>query len=116
VRLRFQADANLDARLVRGLKRIAPEIDIQSASEAALSALSDPAVLGVAATEGRILITQDRKTMPRHFQEFVRETESPVLILLRGGISIGSAIEELVLIWHTSKPEEWVNRVIWIPL
>ena len=54
--------------------------------------------------------------MPRHFQEFVRETESPVLILLRGGISIGSAIEELVLIWHTSKPEEWVNRVIWIPL
>jgi len=54
--------------------------------------------------------------MPRHFQEFVRETESPGLILLRGGISIGSAIEELVLIWHTSKPEEWVNRVIWIPL
>lgn len=54
--------------------------------------------------------------MPRHFREFVREGSSPGAILLRGGISIGLAIDELVLIWNASEADEWVNRLIWIPL
>jgi hypothetical protein len=54
--------------------------------------------------------------MPRHFEEFVGNETSPGVILLRGGISISSAIEELLLIWDASAAEEWVSRLIWIPL
>lgn len=54
--------------------------------------------------------------MPHNFIDFVRETASPGLVLLRGGISIGAAIEDLALIWHASEAEEWVNRLVWIPL
>ncbi len=54
--------------------------------------------------------------MPGHFQRFVWVAKSPGVILLRGGVSIGSAIEELLLVWSASDAEDWLNRLIWIPL
>ena len=42
--------------------------------------------------------------------------QSPGLILLREAIPIISAIEEIVLIWSASEAEEWINRLVWIPL
>jgi hypothetical protein len=54
--------------------------------------------------------------MPKHFREFGRTASSPGVILLREAISIGTAIDEIVLIWTASAPEEWVDRIVWIPL
>jgi len=54
--------------------------------------------------------------MPGHFARYVASGLSPGLILLRGAIPISTAIEELVLIWSASETEEWVNRLVWIPL
>jgi len=117
MKVRFQADADLDGRILRGLKRAAPEIDIRSASDAALAGLDDPEVLRLAAGEGRVLISQDRRTMPRHFHRFVGSGAiSPGVALLREGISIATAIEELSLIWVASEADEWTNRLLWIPL
>jgi predicted nuclease of predicted toxin-antitoxin system len=67
MRVKFQADADLDGRILRGLRRVAPEIDIRAASDAALAGLKDPEVLRIAADSGRILVSQDRRTMPAHF-------------------------------------------------
>jgi len=36
MRVKFQADADLDGRVLRGLRRAAPEIDIRTAADAAL--------------------------------------------------------------------------------
>ena len=36
MRVRFQADADLYGRILRGLRRAAPEIDIRTAPDAAL--------------------------------------------------------------------------------
>jgi len=68
MRIKFQADADLDGRILRGLRRVAPEVDVRTAAEAGLAALEDPEVLRLAAEAGRILISQDRSTMPAHFQ------------------------------------------------
>ena len=116
MKVRFQADADLDGRVLRGLRRAAPEIDIRAAAGAGLSGHRDPEVLRIAAADGRILISQDRRTMPDHFRRFVADAASPGVILIRGGISVATAIEELVLIWTASEAEEWVNRLVWIPL
>ncbi|OFW26820.1 MAG: hypothetical protein A3J28_14100 [Acidobacteria bacterium RIFCSPLOWO2_12_FULL_60_22] len=116
MKVRFQADADLDGRVLRGLRRAAPEIDIRTAAGAGLSGHQDPEVLRIAAADGRILISQDRRTMPDHFRRFVADAASPGVILIRGGISVATAIEELVLIWTASEAEEWVNRLVWIPL
>ena len=77
MRVKFQADADLDGRILRGLRRAAPEIDIRTAADAALAGLKDPEVLRIAADSGRILVSQDRRTMPAHFARFTAGTPSP---------------------------------------
>lgn len=116
MRVRFQADADLDGRILRGLRRAAPEIDIRTASDAGLAGLEDPEVLRVSADSGRVLVSQDRGTMPGHFVRYVSNAQSPGVILLREAVPIATAIEELMLIWNASDAEEWINRLIWIPL
>jgi hypothetical protein len=116
MRVRFQADADLDGRILRGLRRRAPAVDIRTAADAALAGLKDPEVLRIAADSGRILVSQDRRSMPGHFARFLGGAHSPGVILLREGISIPAVIEELILIWNASEAEEWIGRLVWIPL
>jgi hypothetical protein len=105
-----------DGRIVRGLKRRAQDIDIRMAADAGIAGLKDSAVLRLSAETGRVLVSQDRRTMPAHFVEYVSAANSSGVILLREAISIGVAIEELVLISTASEAEEWINRLAWIPL
>ena len=116
MRIKFQADADLDGRVIRGLRRVAPEIDMRTSAEAGLAGLEDPEVLRSSATDARILVSQDRGTMPAHFRRFVAEAESPGVLLVRAAVPIGVVIEELLLIWAASEPVEWTNRLAWIPL
>jgi hypothetical protein len=116
MRVRFQADADLDGRILRGLRRTAPEIDIRTAAEAGLEGLGDPDVLRMCADSGRILVSQYRRTMPAHFARYTAAAPSPGVVLLREAIPIATAIEELVLIWSASEAEEWSGRLVWIPL
>jgi len=41
---------------------------------------------------------------------------SPGAILPREAIPISTAVEELTLIWSASEAEEWISRLVWIPL
>ena len=116
MRVRFQADADLDGRILRGLRRSAPEIDIRTAADAGLEGLRDPDVLRISADSGRILVSQDRRTMPRHFARYTAGAPSPGVVLLREAIPIATAIEELILIWTARDAEEWIGRLVWIPL
>jgi predicted nuclease of predicted toxin-antitoxin system len=116
MRVKFQADADLDGRILRGLRRAAPEIDIRPAVDAGLPGLKDPEVLQIAADAERILVSQDRRTMPAHFARFSTGDQSPGVILLREATPISTAIEELVLIWSASEAKEWKGRLVWIPL
>ena len=69
--VRFQADADLNAEIIAGVLRREPNIDFQTADAASLRRIPDPEVLALAAQEDRILVTHDRRTMPRHFAEFI---------------------------------------------
>lgn len=77
MRARFQADADLDGRVIRGLLRAAPGVDIRTANDAGLAGLEDSEVLQIAADAGRILVSQDRRTMPVHFKRFVAGARVP---------------------------------------
>jgi len=115
--IRFLADADLNQRIVVGCLRRQPAIDFRSAKKANLEALPDSAVLALAADEGRILVSHDFQTMPRHFGEFLQAYgASPGVLLVSQQLPIGEAIEELLLIWAASEKEEWQNRILRIPL
>ena len=67
---KFLADANFDLVILAAAKRREPVLDFQTAQAAGLAGLEDPEVLTVAAREGRVLLTHDVRTMPRHFAAF----------------------------------------------
>jgi hypothetical protein len=73
-------------------------------------------VLGIAASDGRILITHDKVTMPDAFIQIIQASESPGLFIISRGYKLAEVAEELVLIWVASKPKELVNRIVYIPL
>jgi hypothetical protein len=55
--------------------------------------------LQLAKDQGRILISHDENTMPRHSATF-----SPM----------ETVIESILLIWIASRAEEWIHRVVWL--
>jgi predicted nuclease of predicted toxin-antitoxin system len=112
---RFLADADFNQKIVRGLLRREPAIDFQTASQGGVIGRPDPEVLALAARENRILVSHDRGTMRAHFISFTSTQSSPGLILVSQEIDIGTAIEDLLVIWVASNHEEWRDEIRFIP-
>jgi predicted nuclease of predicted toxin-antitoxin system len=115
VKLRFQADADLNEAIVKGVLRREPGIDFQTATFARLRGLSDLEVLALAAQEDRILVSHDRRTMPRAFAEFIRTRASPGLFLVSQKSDLLLTIEDLLLVWTASTSKDWTNHIAIIP-
>ena len=116
MKTKFQADADLNRKIVDGLRLREPAIDLWTAREGGVIGKPDLEVLRLAAESGRVLISHDQNTMPRHFTEFLRERSSPGLIIVPQDVRVGMAIEELLMIWVASEAEEWVNVFDFVPI
>ena len=116
MKIRFQADNDLDQRIITAVRRLDPAIDFQTAPELGLhKGVPDDQVLALAAAQGRILVTHDRKTMPDHFEFFIASHTSPGVIIISQSLPIGRAAEGLHLIWAASEAEEYVNSIYSLP-
>jgi hypothetical protein len=115
VKVRFQADNDLRKAIVRGVVRSEPRIEFYSAQAARLDGVPDPEVLALSADTGRILVSHDLQTIPRHFQQFTRDRRSPGVLLVRQDLPVGKAVEALLLIWEASESDEWENRICLLP-
>jgi Domain of unknown function (DUF5615) len=114
--IRFQADVTLNQIILRAARRREPALDFQTAETASLAGLPDPEVVARAAEDGRILVTHDLQTMPRHFAAFITTRQSPGLLLIPPRLPIASAVDDLLLIWSTMAAEEWRNLMWYLPL
>ena len=70
MKIRFQADADLNQKIVLATLRHEPALEFQTATEAGLLGLADPKVY-------RILVTHDGRTIPHHFADFLQRNDSP---------------------------------------
>jgi len=114
--VRFQADADLNHIIVKATLRREPGIDFQIAHVANLAGVVDQEVLALAAQAGRVLVTHDRKTMPKNFAEFIVHTSSSGVVVIPQKLPVRAAVEDLLLIWTASEAEEWINRMQVLPL
>lgn len=114
--IRFQADADLRHSILLGTIRREPMIDFQGAAEAGILGLPDPRVLQLAASQGRVLVSHDARTMPHHFADWLQHSESPGVLIVPQFLSTAAAIEELVLIWSATEATDWINRICRLPL
>ena len=113
--VRFQADADLNPEIQRGLRRREPSIDFRGSAGVIPDSTSDPEVLRIAAEAGRVLVSRDVTTMPDHFAKFISESVSPGLLLIPRNRSIGEVIESLLLVWLTWPEESLRNQLRWLP-
>ena len=104
--LRFQADADLNPEIGLGLRRREASVDFRAAAGVIADGTPDPEVLRIAAGDGRVLVSRDITTMPRHFVQFVAGQESPGILLVPSRRPIGSVIERLLIVWSTWTAED----------
>jgi len=112
----YQADADLNQKIVTATIRIEPGVDFQTAHKAGLEGLKDIEVLDRAAQEGRILVSHDKSTMPDCFAQFVSTQDSPGVFIVPRRLKLSYIAEELILIWEASEPDEWINQITYVPL
>ncbi len=116
MKVRFQADADLNQIIVLAVVRRVMEIDFRTASAAELAGLSDPKVLALAAHDGRILVSHDQSTMPQHFATFIAELDSPGVLIVPRHHPLNRIVDDIILIWAATEAEEWRNRIAYLPL
>lgn len=116
MRPRLQADYDLNFDIVSGVLRREPSVDFRTGHEAGFEGIEDSEVLSSAADAGRILVTHDQKSMPKHFATFVMQSISPGVIIVPQWLEVRRCIEDLLLIWAASEVEEWLNVLEYLPL
>jgi Domain of unknown function (DUF5615) len=114
--VRFQADADLNHHIVAATRQREPGIDFQSAAELDLEGVSDPDILELAAEQGRVLVTHDRRTMPNYFRtRLVGRKTSPGVLIAPQFAPVDLIVEALILIWSASDSEDWRNQIYHLP-
>jgi len=113
--IRFQADADLRQAIVTGSLRRQPKLDFRSVHEARFEGIEDADVLAIAARDGRVLVTHDRKTMPTEFGQFITSQTSAGVLILSQNLPIAEAIYAIILVWKASTAEEWINQIMTFP-
>ena len=111
--LRLASDADVHGEILNGLRRRLPEINLVRVQDALPERTPDLQVLAWAAAENRVLITNDRNTMIGFaYQRLAAGALVPGLITTTNEQSIGSAIEDILLIAEYMPEEEIRNQVV----
>jgi predicted nuclease of predicted toxin-antitoxin system len=115
--MRLLADENFNNDILRGLLRLYPDIDLVRVQDTHLFQKEDDLVLEWAASEDRILLTHDVKTMTRYaYQRVEKGLPMMGVIEVSNTTPLGQAIEEILVTLIASKEGELENRIIHIPL
>lgn len=116
--IRFLLDENIPPKLKTALMRRCPTVDVLRVGDANAPPLGtlDPEVLLYVEKTQRILVTNNRKSMPGHVADhFAAGGHHWGIFNIRDSASIVDLIEALELVWGASTADEWKDKSDWIP-
>lgn len=115
--LRLATDEDFNNRILRGLLRRKPDLDIVRIQDAGLLGKGDAEVLDWAAAEGRVLLTHDVTTMNQHVDDRIAAgLPMPGVFEVSQEMPIGLAIEEILFVAEYSLADEWEGQIRFLPL
>lgn len=115
--VRFVSDVDFRGRIVRGLMLQVPHLNLRRAQDVGLESADDPTILAWAAEEGRIVLTHDRRTMPRFAYDRVQKGQRMAgVVVAPQALSTKRAIKDLRILIECSFDSEWENQVRYLPL
>ncbi len=115
--LRLAVDENFNNDILRGLLRRKRELDAVRVQDVGLSGADDRTVLAWAATEDRLLLTHDAATITFYVDERIAAgLHMPGVIVVGRTVSIGQAVDDILLLVELSLEGEWEGQVLYLPL
>jgi hypothetical protein len=115
--MKLAADENLDNDILRGLRRILPDVDLIRVQDTEVFRADDPTVLQWCALEGRVLLTHDVRTITKFAMDRLNAgLVMPGVIEISKRIPIGAVIADLELIATCSEASDWDGRITYLPL
>lgn len=115
--LKLAADENFNNKIIRGILRRKPDIDIVRIQDAGLAGARDPIILEWAAKEDRVLLTHDVSTITGYAYERIESgLHMPGVFEVSRNIPIGTAIEDILLLIECSQEGEWNGQIRYLPL
>lgn len=118
-RFRYLLDEDTPHAIRDQLLRREPDMEIMAVGDDMAPALGtlDPELLRWIEREGYMLVSRNRRTIPQHLREHLEAGgHVPGIFLLRRRYSLGQILEDLMLIWEAGRPEEYRDRVEYLPL
>lgn len=120
--LAFVLDENVPGRVLRAVQRHnqrgADPLDFVRVGDSGAPPFSsdDSVILSWAQENERLLVTEDKHTMPIHLERLLRAGRHvPGVLMVRPGTSVPALVEFLVLVAYASRPDEWQDRIEYIP-
>jgi Domain of unknown function (DUF5615) len=113
--LRLLSDECFEGKIVRGLRRLRPDLDLVRVQEVGLQGKDDPEILAWAASQNRVLLTHDRQTVPGFAYARVHAAESmPGVFIIDDKIRVREAIDAVLLADGASEQAEWRDQVVFL--
>jgi hypothetical protein len=117
--IRFLCDEDVKIALIPCMSRIEPGIEIVAIGQpdAPPKGTLDPDLLLWAENERYALLTRDKSSMPDHVRDHLDSGHHTWgVFLLREHRPWQAIADDLVMLWSASTAEEWVDRIMWIPI
>lgn len=99
------------------MQRRLPAIDIIRLRDLGMQAVPDSEVLTWAAEAGRVVLSHDARTMPRHARERLdRDLPLAGLLVVPQRLGTGAAIDDLELLATAGVKADFQDRILYLPL
>ena len=117
VKIAYLFDENMSPRLRMTLRRYYPDIDVQQIGDNGAPALgtTDAAILYYLERTRRVLVTDNRKSMPAHVRAHLAAGHH------HGGIFVVSKhasfrplADALFVYWDATEAEQWIDVTEWV--
>lgn len=117
--IRFLVDENTAHAIADQMLRRQPGITVLNVGDntAPPRGTLDPDILVWLEENRCFLVTRNRRSMPGHLRDHLAAGRHvPGIFVLRPYASMKQIIDDLILIWEASLPEEYLDQITYIPL
>jgi hypothetical protein len=117
--MRYLLDEHIAPTYRAQLLRAAPELEVWIVGDpgAPPRGTLDPAILAWCEEHNFVLVTNNRKSMPRHLADHLAlDRHVPGILVINPALPIGELLDELVLIAGASEENEYRDLILYLPL
>ncbi len=117
--IKYLFDENVNTNFKIALRHERPDIELYRIGDPGFPQCGtlDPEILIWCETNGFILVTNNRASIPVHLENHLKTGHRiPGIFILNTNMSLRETIEELMLIWEASDPSEYQDQIRFLPI